>query len=73
MESPWERVFYDDINNMKAIIFIGYSLDYDFDLQKVMHEIIKGRAFLLTRRISQRSKNINLENGASYIKMETWD
>ena len=57
LESPWERVFYDDINNMKAIIFIGYSLDYDFDLQKVMHEIIKERAFFIDQEnISEEQK-----------------
>ena len=40
LDSPWGDQFVHDINNCKAIIFIGYSLKYDLELQKIMHDKI---------------------------------
>lgn len=49
LESRWADQFISDINNSKAIIFVGYSMKYDLDIQKVMHERIKSKAVFVDR------------------------
>jgi len=34
--SPWLGLFHTDVNNARAIFFVGASFKYDFDLQKVL-------------------------------------
>lgn len=36
LESPWGDLFKTDLERSKAIVFIGYSLDYDQDIKKVL-------------------------------------
>ena len=39
METEWGIQFIDDINNCKTIIFVGYSLKYDLDLQRALYQL----------------------------------
>jgi len=49
LDSPWGDLFVHDINNCKAIIFIGYSLKYDLELQKIMHKKIINKAVFIDK------------------------
>lgn len=59
LDSPWGNQFVNDINNCKAIIFVGYSLKYDLELQKIMHSKIFDKAIFIDREdISDNQKYI---------------
>lgn len=47
LDSPWGDQFVHDINNCKAIIFVGYSLKYDLELQKIMHNKVFGKSVFI--------------------------
>ena len=47
LDSPWGDQFVHDINNCKSIIFVGYSLKYDLELQKIMHSKIFDKAIFI--------------------------
>lgn len=47
LDSPWGDQFVHDINNCKAIIFVGYSLKYDLELQKIMHSKIFDKSIFI--------------------------
>lgn len=67
LDSPWGDLFVHDINNCKAIIFIGYSLKYDLELQKIMHEKIYDKAiFIDTKKISSNQSYLFKKWGAFY-------
>lgn len=36
--SKWASIFKMDLNNVKAVVFIGYSLRYDLDLKKILFQ-----------------------------------
>lgn len=50
LSSPWGDQFIADINNCKAVIFVGYSLKYDLELQKIMHDKIHNKAIFIDRK-----------------------
>jgi hypothetical protein len=50
LDSPWGDQFIHDINNCKAIVFVGYSLKYDLELQKIMHNKIYDKAIFVDRK-----------------------
>lgn len=50
LDSQWGDQFVSDINNCKTIIFVGYSLKYDLDLQKIMHDKIYDKAIFIDRK-----------------------
>lgn len=50
LESPWGDQFVHDINNCKSIIFVGYSLKYDLELQKIMHSKIFDKSIFIDRK-----------------------
>lgn len=50
LDSCWGGQFVKDINNCKAIIFVGYSMKYDLELQKIMHGNIKEKAIFVDRK-----------------------
>lgn len=67
LDSPWGDLFVHDINNCKAIIFIGYSLKYDLELQKIMHEKIYDKAiFIDTKKISSNQSYLFKKWGVFY-------
>ena len=39
LESAWSDLFQTDLEKAKAIIFIGYSLDYDQDIKKMLSRL----------------------------------
>lgn len=47
MKSNWASIFLEDINNAKAVVFIGYSLSYDLDLQRVIYSTIKRKSVFI--------------------------
>ena len=47
LDSHWGDQFVHDINNCKAIIFVGYSLKYDLELQKIMHSKIYDKSIFI--------------------------
>lgn len=50
LDSCWGGQFVKDINNCKAIIFVGYSMKYDLELQKIMNGNIKEKAVFVDRQ-----------------------
>lgn len=50
LDSPWGGKFVKDINNCKAIFFVGYSMKYDLELQKIMHGNIKEKAIFIDKQ-----------------------
>ena len=49
LDSSWGGQFIRDINTCKAIIFVGYSMKYDLELQRVMSGAIKEKAIFIDR------------------------
>mgnify|MGYP004463585255 CR=1 FL=1 len=47
LDSIWGAQFIRDINTSKAIIFVGYSMKYDLELQRVMNGAIKEKAVFI--------------------------
>lgn len=67
LESNWAGQFVGDINKCKAIIFVGYSMKYDLELQKIMHEKIREKAiFIDQNEISEEQKYIFSKSGEFY-------
>ena len=50
IDSSWGGQFIRDINTCKAIIFVGYSMKYDLELQKVMSKAIHEKAIFIDRK-----------------------
>lgn len=59
LDSPWGDQFTHDINNCKAIIFVGYSLKYDLELQKIMHSKISDKAIFIDK--------VNISDNQTYL------
>lgn len=49
LTSEWGGQFIRDINTCKTIIFIGYSMKYDLELQKVMSGKIRDKAIFIDK------------------------
>jgi SIR2-like domain/Type III restriction enzyme, res subunit len=49
-DSKWATLFKNDIDNSKAIFFVGYSLNYDLDIQRLLisNKKIKEKCFFIT-------------------------
>ncbi|MBQ3441743.1 MAG: SIR2 family protein, partial [Selenomonadaceae bacterium] len=71
LESPWGDLFVHDINNSKAIIFIGYSMRYDLDLQKVMHNKIRDKSIFIDRANLDENQEYLLNKWGTLEKIET--
>lgn len=55
-DSDWAISLHNDIRNAKCLIFIGYSLDYDLELQQIFAESrdIKDKCIFITWKPSRR-------------------
>lgn len=55
-DSDWAISLYNDIQNVKCLIFIGYSMDYDLELQQIFAESknIKEKCIFITWNPSRR-------------------
>ena len=49
INSPWIRFFQTDIRTAKAIFFIGYSMQYDLDIQRIvfMNKDLREKIFFI--------------------------
>lgn len=58
-ESDWAFLLENDLANSKCIIFVGYSLEYDLDIQKLLAscEDLKKRCFFITHEPSNKTKH----------------
>lgn len=56
-ESDWAISLHNDIQNAKCLIFIGYSMDYDLELQQIFAESrdIKEKCVFITLNPSRRA------------------
>ena len=70
LSSAWGDQFISDINNCKAIIFIGYSLKYDLELQKVMHECIADKAIFIDREETNENQRYVFEKWGNFYPIE---
>lgn len=50
LESEWGGQFIRDINTCKSIVFVGYSMTYDLELQKVMNGAIQEKAVFIDKK-----------------------
>lgn len=55
-DSGWAISLHNDILNAKCFIFIGYSMDYDLELQQILAESadIKDKCIFITKNCSRR-------------------
>lgn len=49
--SPWITLFRTDLKTAKAVFFVGYSMQYDLDLQRIVYEDteLKEKCFFILR------------------------
>lgn len=47
LESDWKSLFVDDLFGVKRVIFLGYSLDYDFSLQSLIIDEAKNKCVFI--------------------------
>ena len=71
LESPWSDLFVHDINNCKAIIFIGYSMKYDLDLQKVLHNKIRDKSVFIDKKDLDENQEYLLNKWGTLETIET--
>ncbi|MDP1421161.1 SIR2 family protein [Peribacillus simplex] len=50
-DSKWATLFRHDIENARVIFFVGYSLNYDIDIQRILstNEHIRKKCFFITK------------------------
>ena len=61
LKSEWLTLFKHDIDNAKAVFFIGYSLRYDIDIQRMLiqSDTLEKKCFFITKPgIKQKDKDI---------------
>lgn len=67
-DSDWAIALHTDIKNAKAVLFIGYSLDYDLELQQIFacNEELKNKCMFVVLNPTPRQRT-NMESfGAIY-------
>ncbi|WP_319477089.1 SIR2 family protein [Marispirochaeta aestuarii] len=59
LNNDWITFFRDDLKNCKTIIFIGYSLNYDLDIKKILFntEELKDKCFFI---VSENESESNI-------------
>ena len=59
-ENQWATLFKKDIEHAKVIIFIGYSLSYDIDLQRIMvnSNILRDKVFFINGKVDEMDRVI---------------
>lgn len=61
IDSSWERIFRDDLESSSAIIFVGYSMQYDLDLRRIIchtRNLSAKTFFIVHEREIQRRRDI---------------
>lgn len=69
-DSDWAIALRTDIKNAKAVIFIGYSLGYDLELQQIFaaDEELKNKSLFVTYNPSKRARIAMSDSGLVYDK-----
>lgn len=69
-ESDWAISLYSDIKNAKGVIFIGYSLDYDLELQQIFacDEHLKDKCLFVVYEPTRRQRTTMKQFGSIYEK-----
>lgn len=67
-ENDWAISLYSDIKNAKSVIFIGYSLDYDLELQQIFacDEHLKEKCLFVVYEASRRQRTTMRQFGKIY-------
>ncbi|NFO12109.1 hypothetical protein FDB29_13670 [Clostridium botulinum] len=69
IENDWYDVFKNDIDSVKAIFFIGFSLKYDLDIRRAItsRKNLREKTFFIdSKKISPKNKEILSEYGQVY-------
>ena len=58
-ESEWAISLYNDLKTSKAIVFVGYSLDYDLELQQIFASVeeVRNKSIFVTYNPSRRQRS----------------
>ena len=58
-DSEWAISLHNDLKTSKAIVFIGYSLDYDLELQQIFASVeeVKNKSVFITYKPSRRQRS----------------
>ena len=61
LDSKWASPFKKDLESATAIIFLGYSLEYDIDIKKILFEdsVLKEKTYFITRKNPSERKQSN--------------
>jgi len=71
LESKWWYPFEKDLEYSSAIIFLGYSLDYDIDIKKVLsNNTWKDKTYFITRANPSKRKVSKLEKFGKVFDIE---
>jgi len=71
LESDWWYPFEKDLEYSSAIIFLGYSLDYDIDIKKVLsNNTWKDKTYFVTRLNPSKRKVSKLEKFGKVFDIE---
>lgn len=67
-ESDWAISLYSDIKNAKSVVFIGYSLDYDIELQQIFacDEFLKEKCLFVVFNPTRRQMTTMKQFGIIY-------
>lgn len=71
LDSPWGDQFIHDLNNCKSIIFVGYSLKYDLELQKIMHSKIFDKAIFIGQKNTSSNQTYRFNKWGRFYPIET--
>lgn len=71
LDSDWWYPFEKDLEYSSAIIFLGYSLDYDIDIKKVLsNNTWKNKTYFITRTNPSKRKVSKLEKFGKVFDIE---
>lgn len=71
IESDWWYPFEKDLEYASAIIFLGYSLDYDIDIKKILsNNTWKDKTYFITRKKPSKRKVSKLEKFGKVFDIE---
>lgn len=72
-DSNWNNLFSLDLNNAKAIFFIGFSLNYDLDISRLIstNEEIRKKTFFINGKMEDEILKGDLENFGNVTDLDT--
>lgn len=72
-ESKWSNLFSLDIQNAKAIFFVGFSLNYDLDISRIIssNEELKSKVFFINGHMTDSILIEDLENFGTVTDLDS--